>query len=180
SPSTISHSNSADLRTAINESAFHSPLRSESFPTNPTTNAATHEEEGVITRFALSRYSSSRGSNNSFLHEKKIAYDLQSHGTDENGENRLIIVHGGVEKDGDDGEEEEEEEEEGDCFGGRKGWWWRYFSFRTSSSLVWISLQIIWRLLASLGVALLVFYIATKPPPPTVSLKVHETSLLRF
>ncbi|XP_028091339.1 uncharacterized protein LOC114291671 isoform X2 [Camellia sinensis] len=170
SPSTVSHSNSADLRTS-NESAFHSPLRSES-NTNPLT---THPPQD-LSRFALSRYSSSRGSNNSFLHEKKIAYDLQSHGTTgtENGENRLISVHHGVDCDHDGDDDDDEEEEDDEEYFGKKGcwWWWRYLSFRTSSSLVWITLQIIWRFLVSLAIALVVFYIVTKPPPPNMSIKI--------
>ncbi|KAL7234263.1 hypothetical protein ACSBR1_017790 [Camellia fascicularis] len=177
SPSTVSHSNSADLRTS-NESAFHSPLRSESNTNLPTT----HPPQD-LSRFALSRYSSSRGSNNSFLHEKKIAYDLQSHGTTgtENGENRLISVHHGVDcdhdgdgdDDDDDDDDDDEEEEDDEEYFGKKGcwWWWRYLSFRTSSSLVWITLQIIWRFLVSLAIALVVFYIVTKPPPPNMSIK---------
>ncbi|KAL7234262.1 hypothetical protein ACSBR1_017790 [Camellia fascicularis] len=178
SPSTVSHSNSADLRTS-NESAFHSPLRSESNTNLPTT----HPPQD-LSRFALSRYSSSRGSNNSFLHEKKIAYDLQSHGTTgtENGENRLISVHHGVDcdhdgdgdDDDDDDDDDDEEEEDDEEYFGKKGcwWWWRYLSFRTSSSLVWITLQIIWRFLVSLAIALVVFYIVTKPPPPNMSIKI--------
>jgi hypothetical protein len=34
-------------------------------------------------------------------------------------------------------------------------------------------LQIFWRLVLSLCVALLVFYAATKPPPPKTSIKVR-------
>ncbi|XP_057978671.1 uncharacterized protein LOC131165042 [Malania oleifera] len=177
SPSTLSHANSTttDFRFINNElSVFHSPPQSEHFIiTNPSTLVSSTRE---ASRFELSRYSSSRGSNHSFLHEKKISYDLQSHGggSIENGDNALILVHGNGK--GGDGEEEEGEEEEHEeeyyGFGGGKGeGWWRYFSFRTSSSSAWIALQISWRLMVSLGVALLVFYLATKPPPPKVSVK---------
>ncbi|KAK3017305.1 hypothetical protein RJ639_006904 [Escallonia herrerae] len=138
SPSTVSHSNSADLR-------GQSPIRSENFMVinNPT--ARTSQEE--VTQLALSRYSSSRGSNNSFLHEKKIAYDLQSQGHHEadetdNGEKCHLGVDVGIEDYGDD----EEEVEEGD-YSGRKGGWWKYFTFRHSSSFAWICLQISWRLM---------------------------------
>ncbi|KAK3021157.1 hypothetical protein RJ639_047098 [Escallonia herrerae] len=171
SPSTVSHSNSADLR-------GQSPIRSENFMVinNPT--ARTSQEEA--TRLALSRYSSSRGSNNSFLHEKKIAYDLQSHGHHEadetdNGEKCHVGVDVGVEDYGDD----EEEEEERDYFG-RKGGWWKYFTFRHSSSFAWICLQISWRLMVSLGVALLVFYIAAKPPSPKISIKIGRIHQFRL
>lgn len=152
SPSTVSHANSSEIKTQNPESTFHSPSRSDS-------NSLLNKNPDV-SRFTLSRYSSSRGSNNSFLNEKKISGD-------ENGVNHLITVVGH----GRCGAEEEDEDDE--YYYGRKGgWWWRYCSFRRSNSCAWISLQISWRLLVSLGVALLVFYIATKPPPPKMSIKV--------
>ncbi|XP_057989764.1 uncharacterized protein LOC110656839 isoform X2 [Hevea brasiliensis] len=160
SPSTISHANSAELKTQSLESTFHSPSRSD---TNILLN-----KNPEVSRFTLSRYSSSRGSNNSFLNEKKISGD-------ENGVNRLIIIDAHGRGDGAYGAEEEEEEEEDEdeeyYYGRKGGWWWRYCSFRRSNSCAWVSLQISWRLLVSLGVALLVFYIATKPPPPKMSIK---------
>ncbi|KAJ9174492.1 hypothetical protein P3X46_013130 [Hevea brasiliensis] len=157
SPSTISHANSADLKTHNLESTFHSPSRSD---TNILLN-----KNPEVSRFTLSRYSSSRGSNNSFLNEKKISGD-------ENGVNRLIIVDGHGLGEGGYGVEEVEEDEDEEYYYGRKGeLWWRYCSFRRSSSCAWVSLQISWRFLASLGTALLVFYIATRPPPPKLSIK---------
>ncbi|KAI5341741.1 PREDICTED: Late embryogenesis abundant [Prunus dulcis] len=161
SPSTISHANSADIRNTIPESEFQSPTRPE--PTNPTL----HEE---ASRFTLSHYSSSRGSSHSFLHQKKISYDARSNGTGtENGVNRLIIVDGGGK--GDDGGDEDDDEEY--YYGVRKTsrWWKTYCSYRNSDSCVWICMQISWRAMLSLCIALLVFYIATKPPPPKVSIK---------
>ncbi|XP_077227301.1 delta-latroinsectotoxin-Lt1a protein [Tasmannia lanceolata] len=144
SPSTISHANSSDCRN--HDSALLSP-----FP-----NTTNRSQEA--SRFTLSRYSSSRGSNNSFLHEKKIAYDLQSHGnvTESGGEN--CPQYGG--------EEEEEDVGEGDGKGGIE-----FLSFGYSSSCVCVSFQIVWRLVVSLGVALLVFFLVTKPPPPKMSVK---------
>ncbi|KAK6928733.1 hypothetical protein RJ641_004938 [Dillenia turbinata] len=121
----------------------------------------------------LSRYSSSRGSNNSFLHEKKIVYDLQSHGGEgiENGE-KLRIIGG---KDCRAGEVGDCEDDDDEIYGdGKVDGWWRYFTFRNSSSCAWISLQISWRFLVSVGVALLVFYVATKPPPPKISIQGPE------
>lgn len=176
SPSTISHANSADIRNTNIESTFHSPVRSETFLTN-TTNP-NHVE---ASRFTLSRYSSSRGSNNSFLHENKkiIAYDVQSNGTagTENGENRLIIVdHGGVCDGDDDDEEENDDDYEKEYKGRRRGYWRRYCTYRNSDSCVWISLQLVWRAIVSLGIALLVFYLATKPPTPKFSIKIGEIS----
>lgn len=43
---------------------------------------------------------------------------------------------------------------------------------RSSNSGWWIVLQIGWRFFFSLGVALLVFYIATQPPHPDISFRV--------
>ncbi|XVE76714.1 hypothetical protein DITRI_Ditri13aG0003700 [Diplodiscus trichospermus] len=163
SPSTISHANSADIRNAtINVEDqpafhFHSPAPSETAFLN---------KNPEVSRSTLSRYSSSRGSNNSFLHEKKIV-EL---GAGKGGVNRLIIIDHGVGDDDNEDEEDEEDEEEG-FYGRKRGRWWRYCSFRTSSSCPWISLQMSWRLVLSVAVALLVFYIATKPPPPKVSIK---------
>ncbi|GFY92241.1 hypothetical protein Acr_08g0006370 [Actinidia rufa] len=145
SPSTNSHAH-----TAATESAFHSPTRLD---------------QPDPARFAISRCPSSRGSNHSFLHEKKVPYNL---GGAEKGKSHPI----GVLRDGVDGGDDDNEEECEDEFGNRNDWWWRYLSFRTSSSLGWICLQVMWRFLVSLGVALLVFYIATKPPAPKMSLKV--------
>lgn len=55
---------------------------------------------------------------------------------------------------------------------------WQYFSFSTYNSSVWIALQLLWRFLLSLMLAFLVFYLATKPPPPHLSLKVRLLLLL--
>ncbi|PPD97504.1 hypothetical protein GOBAR_DD05462 [Gossypium barbadense] len=114
SPSTISHANSADhIRNPTNEDQsavtlhFHSPTPSES---------AILTKNPDVSRFTLSRYSSSRGSNNSFLHDKSIVAAADHKG----GFNRLIMIDHGV------------------------------------------------------GFALLVFYIATKPPPPKISVKPYD------
>lgn len=166
SPSTISHANSADIRNTTTESAFHSPVRNETNPTHETS------------RLALS-HSSSRGSNHYFLHhEKKISYDARSHatGTTENGDhNRLIIVDHRVHcGDHDDNDDDDDDEDYYSFYGKRRsGWWKRYCSYRNSDSSVWICLQICWRAMLSFWIALLVFYIATKPAPPKVSIKVH-------
>ncbi|KAJ4839567.1 hypothetical protein Tsubulata_002282 [Turnera subulata] len=163
SPSTISHANSADIKANnhLLESTFQSPTRSD---TLVLLNKNVVPEE--VSRLTLSRYSS-RGSNHSFLNEKKISHGMMM---TETGVNRLIIVdgHGGL----GGGYVEDEEEGEEQYYNGRNGGWWRrYCSFRGSSSCAWISLQISWRLVASLAVALLVFYLATKPPPPQFSVK---------
>ncbi|KAL1564404.1 hypothetical protein AAHA92_06753 [Salvia divinorum] len=50
--------------------------------------------------------------------------------------------------------------------------WIQYFSFSYSNSGSWIFMQLSWRFLVSLMIALLVFYVAAKPPHPNLSLKV--------
>ncbi|KAL1811641.1 hypothetical protein ACET3Z_021706 [Daucus carota] len=115
-------------------------------------------------RATLSHYSSSRGSNNSFLHDKKsvlVPYDDKIHVKNLRVcDNDKEIV------------DEEEDEEYYRSGHGREMGWWRYFTFRHSSSCAWICLQIVLRLLVSLGLALLVFYFATKPPTPKLSIKI--------
>jgi len=168
SPSTLSHANSADIRNQNDpESTFHSPIRSETHPLNPT-----HEEDEA-SRFVLRRYTSSRGSSHSFSHHKKVSYDGSHVTATENGDvNRFVVVDGG-----ENGRDESESREGGSFFeyyyGERKGGWKRYFSYRNSDSCAWIWLQMWWRILVSFGTALLVFYIATKPPSPSVSVEVY-------
>ncbi|PNX85190.1 hypothetical protein L195_g041257 [Trifolium pratense] len=157
SPSTLSHANSVDIRSNIQndaESTFHSPNQSETHPTNSN-------------RLALCRYSSSRGSNHSFLHHKKISYDGTV--TENDDDHHLVIVD-------DSGSVVSDEEEKGlfDEYYCEKneGGWKRYFSYHNTDSYAWIWLQVSWRIMVSFGFALLVFYIATKPPPPKFSLEV--------
>ncbi|WJX30910.1 hypothetical protein P8452_19398 [Trifolium repens] len=157
SPSTLSHANSVDIRSSIQndaESTFHSPNRSETHPTNPN-------------RLALCRYSSSQDSNHSFLHHKKISYDGTV--TENDDDHHLVIVD-------DSGSVVSDEEEKGlfDEYYCEKndGGWKRYFSYHNTDSYAWILLQVGWRVMVSFGFALLVFYIATKPPPPKFSLEI--------
>ncbi|EYU30291.1 hypothetical protein MIMGU_mgv1a018480mg [Erythranthe guttata] len=111
----------------------------------------------------ISHYSSSRGSNNSFLQaaDKK---KLHSHEALRNGNinnsnniNEAVILddrdyyYGGEEK---------------------KRGWIKYLSFGYSNSGMWILVQLSWRFLLSLIIALFVFYIAAKPPPPNISIKI--------
>ncbi|RWR77760.1 putative Group 2 [Cinnamomum micranthum f. kanehirae] len=149
SPSSVSHANSTDCRN--HDSTFLSSYPLESFNTNPSNPCQ------EVSRLTLSRYSSSRGSNNSFLHEKKISYDLNSHG---NGTGSLGI-HPIC------GIEEAEEEDCEDDFKRRPG----LLSFGYSSSWVCVSFQILWRLVVSFGISLLVFFLVTRPPPPKISVK---------
>ncbi|KAI4323403.1 hypothetical protein L6164_023013 [Bauhinia variegata] len=105
---------------------------------------------------------------------KKISYD-GSHGTaTENGDiNRLIIVDGKKHHDVEE-DEEEEDDELYDFYGNRKGGWKRYFTYHKNDSCLWIWLQISWRILLSLLLALLVFYIVTKPPSPKVQIEISK------
>ncbi|KAL2330791.1 hypothetical protein Fmac_018372 [Flemingia macrophylla] len=179
SPSTVSHTNSADIRSNIpndTESTFHSPVRSDAHPLNTT-----HEEDET-SRFALCRYSSSRGSSHSFLHHKKISYD-DSHATiiENDDVNRLIIMDNDSSRHvGDENEGDEEELFYEYYYGKGNGGWKRYFAYRNSDSLAWIWLQMSWRILVSFGVALLVFYISTKPPPPNVSVEIARFPIFKL
>lgn len=144
SPSAASHTNSHPA----SESALLSPFTQESFPNN--------RNRDEVSRFTLSRYSSSRGSNNSFLQEKKAGYESRV----KKGERqRLRIV--GV----NDGEEDGE---------GTRSGMWRFVSLDPSSSCCCVAFQVTWRLMFSVGFAFLVFFLATKPPQPNVSFKVFD------
>ncbi|KAK8622189.1 hypothetical protein V6N13_097813 [Hibiscus sabdariffa] len=107
SPSTVSHENSTDIRNPATEDQSALTLHSHS----PTPSESKNPD---VSRFTLSRYSSSRGSNNSFLHHKSIVAHKGAF-------NRLIIV-----------DNQNDDDEDGDE--GSKGWWWRYCSFRSSNS----------------------------------------------
>lgn len=107
---------------------------------------------------SLSRYSSSLGSNNSF--NKKL----------ENTQKCVqILSH---HKDDDDDDDDDQEK--------NKGGWIKYLSFSYSDSGWWILLQLSWRFLVSFFIALLVFYVAAKPPAPNFSIKVHTNFILFF
>ncbi|XP_028783779.1 uncharacterized protein LOC114739843 isoform X2 [Neltuma alba] len=139
-------------------STFHSPARPVSNPTHVD---------------ALYRYSSSsRGSVHCYHHHKKVSYD-ESHATaptENDGDmNRLIVMN----RNGEDDEEEDDDDVFDYDWRKEKGWR-RYWTYRNTDSWAWIWIQISWRLLVSLSVALLVFYIATKPPPPVLSLQVER------
>ncbi|CAN4110378.1 unnamed protein product [Withania somnifera] len=180
SPSTISHANSGELsrhNNSINNNNNNNSNEFSSICHSPM-------PRSKVDPLALSGYSSSRGSNHSLsYHEKKISCDsLQSHGTGTDHENieidqekrsaaSLLVYlgkNGSSIREGRDEYEEEEEEE--DYYG--KGNWKRFFSLGYSDSTPWIVLQVTWRLIVSMIVALVVFYIATKPPAPKVSLEI--------
>ncbi|KAL2478496.1 Late embryogenesis abundant protein [Forsythia ovata] len=144
SPSAVSHAY---------ESGYQSPLPYENTFINPNN----------TNRLALSRYSnSSHGSNNSFLHvdkkNKSCDETAQYNGEDPNS----IEINPNVVEDEDDDDDDESKNSNG---------WWKYFSFSYSTSSSWICLQIFWRLVLSIMISLIVFYIATKPPKPRMSIK---------
>ncbi|XP_027163075.1 uncharacterized protein LOC113763453 [Coffea eugenioides] len=166
SPSSVSHAYSAEIRNINSESAL------ETIANNP--NNASQE---AANRLALSRYSSSHGSTNFFLHEKKIPYDhdVQSHGTGvtyneeiNRREGNMVVVD--RLRNGYHIEEDHEYEEDEEYFG-EKAEWWRMFSFGGSISGGWKFLQMTWRFILSVVIALVVFYIVTKPPAPKMSIK---------
>ncbi|KAK9189283.1 hypothetical protein WN944_020689 [Citrus x changshan-huyou] len=185
SPSTISHANTFNIiNNDYDSAAFHSRTRSEL-----TASATTKNNLQAISRLTtLSRCSSSRGSNSSLSHDvKKVITtsadddeELHAHAAEaEAPQNRLIIVDNDDNDDDDDdgwyhhyGNDDGWYHHYGNWSSAKKGLWWRYFSFKRSNSCAWICLQISWRLLLSLGVALLVFFMASKPPPPLISIKI--------
>ncbi|KAL3537421.1 hypothetical protein ACH5RR_000787 [Cinchona calisaya] len=158
SPSTFSHANSTEIRNINNESVSE----------------FTFQQAAANRLVDLSRYSSSHGSTNSFLHEKKIPHDdVQSHGTGityneeiNHPESNMVVVSR------DRNEDPEEYEEDDEEYFERKDEWRRMFSFDSSSPGGWKFLQITWRFILSMVVALVVFYIVTKPPAPKVSVKI--------
>nr|GMD67491.1 uncharacterized protein LOC109181281 [Ipomoea batatas] len=165
SPSTVSHANSADLgRPTALAAAANNPNNADYSP--PRSEPAA--------RPPLSRYSS-RGSNNTFSrHEKKVSFDDDFHsngtGVAENAAENRAGAGAGVERRC--GEDEDGEEDFDEYYYGRRGGWKRFLSMGYSDSGAWMFMQIAWRLVLSMALALVVFYIATKPPPPKVSVRI--------
>ncbi|KAK4414460.1 hypothetical protein Salat_2859000 [Sesamum alatum] len=152
SPSTASHANS-------NTNNYdHSPPRSA-------------DQEAA--RLALSRYSSSRGSNNSFPQDQSKKKLHDSAGDDQvpdnAGKGGGVVKSTGVVFAAAAAEEDEYDYDYGDE---RKRGWIEYLSFRYSDSGWWVLVQLSWRFLLSLVIALVVFYVAAKPPPPTLSVQI--------
>ncbi|CAN0917440.1 hypothetical protein LINGRAHAP2_LOCUS30296 [Linum grandiflorum] len=157
-------------------SIIQCPYYVESPTRSDDTIALTKNDSVAAARgFTLSRYSCSLGSstNNivSFIDQKKVTVN----GNDVRDMNGVVIVDGlrhvglGKEQDDDDDQGQEDYYFENDDAG---GWWRRYFSLTKRSSCGWILMQLSWRFLFSMGVALLVFYLTTNPPPPKLSIKV--------
>lgn len=149
SPSAASHtlSHPASDSTALilspfPEAAFAAPRRS------------TREHDQEASRLALSRYSSSRGSNNSFLTDKKPQRQV------------LRVVSG---------RSSACEDDDGDGDGAdRRSGAWRYVKLDPEAPCCCIAFQVAWRVAVSVAIALLVFVVATKPARPGVSFKVGK------
>ncbi|KAL5979783.1 hypothetical protein ACLOJK_041430 [Asimina triloba] len=179
SPSTLSHANSAADGRHHDDSALLSPYNhnpSAAQHNNTTSSivivptATTGVQEA--SRFTLSRYSSSRGSNNSFplhLHDsKKLSggYDVQSNLDN----NRMFNDNGccDIAREAAGADDDEDEKNGG---GGGVGGQRRCRRYSSSSSSLCLCFQIGWKLVVSLGTALLFFFLFTRPPPPKMSLQ---------
>ncbi|XP_076929626.1 uncharacterized protein LOC143594122 isoform X2 [Bidens hawaiensis] len=135
------------------------------FVQSPTTTVSFHSPT-TQRRLTLSHYSSSRGSSNSMHDKKLISRESLDHETD--GDGGGVVVKLGekcVESEDEEGPWEEKDV-------GKK--MWDFVSFSRSDSCVWIMFQISLRLMVSFGVALLFFYLITKPPSPVISLKIKR------
>ncbi|KAI3739965.1 hypothetical protein L2E82_30379 [Cichorium intybus] len=175
------------MESSEEEALFRSyPYATVYFVQSPTTTVS-HYNHDVISfhspatqrRLTLSHYSSSRGSTNSFLHDKKIPYGQQ-----ESPDHDAVVVKMGekcsdfvggdnVHCAGGGGIDEAESDEEEKGFGKKM---WDFVSFSRSDSCAWIWFQISLRVIVSFGVALLFFYLITKPAPPVISVKVGTMS----
>lgn len=135
--------------------------------------------------FQLSRCSSSRASIDSLAllqhqhqQQEKIDVRVLPHHHHHHSMTTMMTIPKKLAKnvgagDGDDDHDDDEDENNyHDNYEYNLGWR-KYFSFRTyPASSFWIFVQLLWRLFLSFTAALLVFYIATKPPPPHVSIQV--------
>ncbi|KAG0462412.1 hypothetical protein HPP92_020888 [Vanilla planifolia] len=141
------------------------PTPAQSCPLAPNTTPSRHGggvpgvSEDATHRLTLSRYSSSRGSNNSFLNEK---FKMCPH------ENKTRSG----------GSVMQAEEDIGGDETARRGTRRRGFTEKivvvsdSNDPLHCVVFQFAWKLLGSLALAVLVFFFATKPPAPVVSFKV--------
>uniref|UniRef100_A0A453IME8 Late embryogenesis abundant protein LEA-2 subgroup domain-containing protein n=1 Tax=Aegilops tauschii subsp. strangulata TaxID=200361 RepID=A0A453IME8_AEGTS len=150
---TLSHpasESTALILSPFPETAFAAPRRSDD------AGAGRHEHDQEASRLALSRYSSSRGSNNSFLTDKKPS------GGGGRGARQVLRVVSGRSDDGD-----------GDGADQRSGAW-RYVKLDPEAPCCCIAFQVAWRVAVSMAIALLVFVVVTKPAHPGVSFKVGK------
>ncbi|XP_021739268.1 uncharacterized protein LOC110705673 [Chenopodium quinoa] len=201
SPSSVSHHRRANSTTTTYTESGRNPQllslpsyneeedQDQCYPTKPLLNNQDHNASSIVARTStfsgnLSRCSSSRASTTSFIHQNDVmrmtnvlscdhANGILSSSAGKttniviNKNNDMVVPVMSVKKMGKVDDEEELynfDNDEGKC--------WKYLSFNTYSSYVWIGLQLLWRFLLSAMLALLVFYLVTKPPPPHISVKV--------
>ncbi|KAJ4767386.1 hypothetical protein LUZ62_077761 [Rhynchospora pubera] len=119
----------------------------------------THRHSDDTSRLVLSRYSSSRGSNNSFLHDKKECFPDGTYKSRKRQVLTIVSRHG-------------EEEEEAD--GLKRSLFWRFVSLDPTSTGCCIVFQLAWRLAVSLAFAFLIFFLATRPANPHFSFEVGK------
>ncbi|XP_021735978.1 uncharacterized protein LOC110702558 [Chenopodium quinoa] len=197
SPSSVSHHRRASSTTTTCTESGRNPQllllpsyneeddQDQCYPTKPLLNQDHNASSSVVaiaartsTTFSgnLSRCSSSRASTTSFIHQNDMMRMTNVLPSDHvNGKTTNIIINNNdmlvpvmsIKKIG-----KLDDEEELYNFGNDEGKCWKYFSFNTYPSYVWIGLQLLWRFLLSAMLALLVFYLVTKPPPPHISVKV--------
>ncbi|KAH6784889.1 MATE efflux family protein [Perilla frutescens var. hirtella] len=131
-------------------------------------NLASLNQQNDAPALALSPYSS-RGSNNSLQFSHNTKYNSHRH------HQNPQKSDGGIKKNAVDQDCEDDHEAEEEMINGgdyhHQGWI-KYFSFSYSNSGWWILMQLSWRFLLSFIIALLVFYVAAKPPPPKFSVQV--------
>uniref|UniRef100_A0A0E0KAJ7 Late embryogenesis abundant protein LEA-2 subgroup domain-containing protein n=1 Tax=Oryza punctata TaxID=4537 RepID=A0A0E0KAJ7_ORYPU len=166
SPSAASHtlSHPASESTAIilspfPDAAFAAPLHSRV----DAVDDGAHDHDQEASRLTLSRYSSSRGSNNSFL-----AADKKLPTCGHRGRQVLRVLSG---RSGGGGGGVDDEDEDGE--GARSGAW-RYVKLDPDAPCCCIVFQVAWRVAVSVAFALLVFFVATKPRDPGITFKVGK------
>ncbi|XP_015690665.2 uncharacterized protein LOC102704966 [Oryza brachyantha] len=166
SPSAASHtlSHPASESTAIILSPFPDAAFSVPRHSRGADDVGAHDHDQEASRLTLSRYSSSRGSNNSFLAaaaDKKLPAGHR-------GRQVLRLLSGRSGR----GVDDDDEEVDGEV--GRRSGAWRYVKLDPDAPCCCIVLQVAWRVAVSVAFALLVFFVATKPRDPAVSFKVGK------
>lgn len=151
SPSAASHtlSHPASESTAL----ILSPFPDAAFTAPRHSRDGGHDHEEAASRLTLSRYSSSRGSNNSFLGDKKSGAV--------SGRGRQVLSGRSGDDDDADGVD-------------RRSGAWRYVKLDPEDPCCCIAFQVAWRVVVSVAFALLIFFVATKPRHPGVSFKVGK------
>ncbi|CAI9103090.1 OLC1v1001524C1 [Oldenlandia corymbosa var. corymbosa] len=163
------------------EEALYRSYHAIYYVQSPSTICHSTEFPNNVTRESISE---NFAANSLILHGKNFPYD-DLEGINHDEINNAIVGHDHDDdrqgrngyKGGDDRRKvEEEEEDDGHYFEFGRNEWWRIFFFSTSSSSGWKILQISWRFVLSIVIALVVFYVLTKPPPPNISIKIWRVS----